>query len=231
MRPKLVFLLLLLSILGGCRGACDLQVNDFLPPVASADDLYSWVFFCPDQVFSARFSGQEVRLDFGDRVFSLPQVRAASGARYQKGDKSLFFWNKGHMALLGGTDGAMVSCRGTPAKSAWEDAALRGVSLRAFGQEPGWLLEIVEGDWMRLQYDYGQEFLFSEHPQRVQRGPRQLIYCAQEHQAGLRVKVEEDPCTDVMSGEKMPLRVTVRFGDRVLSGCGRWLDRTRGRAR
>ena len=38
----------------------------------------------------------------------------------------------------------------------WQKAKLRGVSFRAIGQEPGWLLEITNGKEILLVTDYGQ---------------------------------------------------------------------------
>ncbi|HEX7072166.1 MAG TPA: hypothetical protein VF190_15240, partial [Rhodothermales bacterium] len=37
----------------------------------------------------------------------------------------------------------------------WDEARARGVDFRAVGQEPGWLLEIADGDSLRFLYDYG----------------------------------------------------------------------------
>jgi len=38
----------------------------------------------------------------------------------------------------------------------WHKAKLRGVSFRAIGQEPGWLLEITTGTEILLVIDYGE---------------------------------------------------------------------------
>ena len=38
----------------------------------------------------------------------------------------------------------------------WHKAKLRGVSFRAIGQEPGWLLEITTGTEILLVTDYGE---------------------------------------------------------------------------
>ena len=37
----------------------------------------------------------------------------------------------------------------------WHQAKLRGVAFRAVGQEPGWLLEISNGEGIFLVTDYG----------------------------------------------------------------------------
>ena len=38
----------------------------------------------------------------------------------------------------------------------WHAAKLRGVAFRAIGQEPGWLLEITNGEEILLVTDYGK---------------------------------------------------------------------------
>jgi len=58
---------------------------------------------------------------------------------------------------------ALVLCGCTPAESpeasfggVWQQAKLRGVSFRAIGQEPGWLLEITDSSEILLVTDYGK---------------------------------------------------------------------------
>ena len=58
---------------------------------------------------------------------------------------------------------ALVLCGCTQVESpeasfggVWHQAKLRGVSFRAIGQEPGWLLEITDGSEILLVTDYGQ---------------------------------------------------------------------------
>ena len=39
----------------------------------------------------------------------------------------------------------------------WHKAKLRGVAFRAVGQEPGWLLEIINGEEILLVTNYGEK--------------------------------------------------------------------------
>ena len=69
-------------------------------------------------------------------------------------------------------------------------------AFRAVGQEPGWLLEISNGDEILLVSDYGST--------------RSSMPCV-------------EPCTDSMSGEEFEVSVTIKQTNRKLQGCGRAL--------
>ncbi len=60
------------------------------------------VFVCPSgQAIAADFGKRQVRLALSDgRSMTLPQVIAASGARYANQDESFVFWNKGNGAFV-----------------------------------------------------------------------------------------------------------------------------------
>ena len=67
-------------------------------------------------------------------------TRAASGARYEEGDT--VFWNKGDLATIEIGGQRYVDCRSNPSKVPWADAARRGATFRALGNEPSWYVEI-----------------------------------------------------------------------------------------
>ena len=72
---------------------------------------------------------------------TLPHVVSASGARYSNGAGT--FWNKGREATFE-LNGRTQTCR--ERREPWQEAADRGVDFRAVGQEPGWFLEIDNGE-------------------------------------------------------------------------------------
>ena len=106
-------------------------------------------------------------------------------------------------------------------KDVWLTAKLRGVNYRAIGQEPAWLLEVVEGKQLFLSTNYSQltktyayvepKIDTSQHSKEYQLANKTLI------------KLENKHCIDVMSGEKFTSRVTIQLNERVLKGCGRYL--------
>ena len=155
-----------------------------------------------------------------DGALLLPQVRAASGARYAEGDAG--FWGKGintATLTLGGED---VPCRLDRQRTPWEAARLRGVAFRAVGQEPGWLIEIGP-DEIEIQYDYGQSRVVA--PFRGE-GPRpgDDVWAFTSEAEGLAVSLAPTACTDPMSGAEFPWTARVILGDRQLAGCGRILE-------
>lgn len=104
----------------------------------------------------------------------------------------------------------------------WHKAALRGVAFRAIGQEPGWLLEITNGESIMISTDYGnkvQDYAYVEPI--VFQNERRTRYVTGE--AGVIVEILGEPCTDVMSGESFEVSVSIIEPDRRLEGCGRAL--------
>ena len=103
----------------------------------------------------------------------------------------------------------------------WHAAKLRGVAFRAIGQEPGWLLEIKNGEEILLVTDYGQQRSVYASVEPVEdKAARRTLF---ELDAATSVLIEGVPCSDTMSGERFETAVTVDTGVRMLKGCGRAL--------
>ncbi|MGI9264441.1 MAG: hypothetical protein ACR2QU_05910 [Gammaproteobacteria bacterium] len=104
----------------------------------------------------------------------------------------------------------------------WHKAKLRGVSFRAVGQEPGWLLEITTGTEILLQTDYGQtQSSFPYVEPVVYQEERRTEYVLEAF--GTVIEIRGVACQDVMSGEEFSVSVTIKQADRTLKGCGRAL--------
>lgn len=129
--------------------------------------------------------------------------------------------------------GAFAACGEKPANrpsvvdevsidNVWHKAKLRGVSFRAIGQEPGWLLEITNGDEILLVTDYGSNRYSMPYVEPVvYKEERRTQYILGDHD--MTVEIRGENCTDAMSGEEFEVSVTIRQGDRKLQGCGRAL--------
>lgn len=103
----------------------------------------------------------------------------------------------------------------------WHAAKLRGVAFRAVGQEPGWLLEIINGEEILLVMDYGQERLsFPYVEAREDKAARKSVF---QMEPDTSVLIEGKPCVDSMSGESFQTTVIVTLEGRNLKGCGRAL--------
>jgi uncharacterized membrane protein len=105
--------------------------------------------------------------------------------------------------------------------SVWHAAKLRGVAFRAIGQEPGWLLEITNGEEILLVTDYGKnKNAFSYVEPQEDKAARKTVFPVDD---SISVLIEGKPCSDTMSGESFEATVTVTQGEKALRGCGRAL--------
>jgi len=103
----------------------------------------------------------------------------------------------------------------------WHQAKLRGVAFRAIGQEPGWLLEIKNGEEILVVTNYGRvRNLFPYVDPREDKAARKTVF---QVDANTSVLIEGKPCSDSMSGEAFDTSVTVTLGGQLFKGCGRAL--------
>lgn len=148
---------------------------------------------------------------------------SASGARYQ--NDHAMVWNKGEQAMLQVGELSYQACREDRRAGIREDARLRGVTFRATGNEPGWLLEITAGDKLSFSYNYGENTLIvpafeAENNQAT----HQSRYQVTTHDHRLSVTITEEACQDDMSGEHLPARVSIELDGNRYQGCGQPLD-------
>ncbi|HSK21132.1 MAG TPA: hypothetical protein VK912_18395 [Longimicrobiales bacterium] len=107
----------------------------------------------------------------------------------------------------------------------WLDAERRGVTFRAVGQEPGWLLEFGPEGQLRLVTDYGaRERILPIPAPVVDSISWTTTYRVVAPDVDLTIDIRDQPCADTMSGERFPATVTVVLNRMQYSGCGRALD-------
>lgn len=161
-------------------------------------------------------------LRFGRPYLVLGQVPAASGAKYE-GD-GVLLWTHGDEALLEVDDQRFSGCAHNRRSSIWEHAKLGGVSFRAVGNEPGWYLELRNGESARFVYNYGQNELTLPLPVPLENPlARQTTYDAQDDEHRLTIRIMGTSCIDSMSGEQFESSVVVDMNGRTYQGCGRAL--------
>jgi len=106
----------------------------------------------------------------------------------------------------------------------WLEARARGVTFRAVGQEPGWLLELNQNDTMRVVVDYGaRELTFALPEPAVDSTTWVTTYRARSDGHTVRVDIRDEPCADVMSGERFGATVQLVLDGVRYDGCGRAL--------
>jgi heat shock protein HslJ/uncharacterized membrane protein len=199
---------------GGCSARAAEQ------PVPPAPYTATVVFACADGFrFTAHFDAGAVTVDLGHREVELPGVAAASGARYEADGTLLHTRGDESILRIGRTEHR--GCRGTEVEGPWERARALGVEFRALGQEPGWVVDIAPGGRIVYVGDYGGTRFAAPTPEPRVRADGTRVYDAAAPTPGLVVELREEPCVDTMSGEPFTHAVTVHFGGRTLTGCGR----------
>ena len=190
---------------------------------AARPPLRTTVYDCSGRSVVAHFADpSEVVLFLPGRTVFLPARPAASGTSYSDG--TIHFRTKGRdEALLQEGDAEPLRCRVDHRASLWEDAKLRGVSYRATGNEPGWVLEIGAGG-VAFEYDYGASRVeFPPLEPVVDAGRRETRYAGASRDHAIEVLIEGSDCRDSMSGESFASRVLVTLDGRDFHGCGRAL--------
>jgi uncharacterized membrane protein len=177
--------------------------------------------------FVVRTIGADLALwlppDFDQPYLVLEQVPAASGARYETGDVTV--WLHGQEAILTVAGNSYKSCQRDAYASVWEHAKLDGVDFRATGNEPGWILEIRNRSSLLLDYDYGDSRIETEMSEAVEDHARQSTYYSADAKGQtVTIEISATECTDSMSGFEFESTVTVNIGERSLHGCGRALQ-------
>lgn len=151
------------------------------------------------------------------RVLSL--TRAASGLRYQEGDT--VFWSRGDLATFEIGGQRYVDCRSNPRKVPWADAARRGATFRALGNEPAWYVEIFP-DRLAVVTELGTNRTELPHGGPIGTGARTTYRAAGDGREAT-VTIDRRACADSMSGEAFEAATTVSFENETLTGCGRFL--------
>jgi len=190
--------------------------------VAAPEVGRTFVFECAgDLSFTVRTGPGEVAVwapsSLGGRYAVLSQARAASGARYEEGD--FVFWNKGDLATFELAGQTYVDCRSNPRQVPWADAARRGATFRALGNEPSWNLE-VHSDRLVLVTDLGTEQVEFPYSDPIVEGTRTTYRSVGGE---LVAVVERQTCVDTMSGEGFEASATLTVPGGTLRGCGRFL--------
>ena len=173
---------------------------------------------CSEQLkFDALADDLSARLSILGNEQQLPRTASDSGARYA--NEGTVFWIRGKEAMLK-LDGKEYRCKVDRMIEMARDA---GIDFRAIGQEPGWILDILEGSGFILQYDYGQQRaqLPWAEPQVLDDGSR--IWFVESEGKSMKVVIEPGLCHDPMSGQAFAFNVRVAYGEKHLKGCGREL--------
>ncbi|MGH7549551.1 MAG: MliC family protein [Gemmatimonadota bacterium] len=185
----------------------------------------SFSYGCGDEYrFVAQMmnSDDSVRLLLPDTTLMLPHVVSASGARFSEGEYT--YWSKGDEARLEIPGRSFTGCVSDEGGTGWQEAQARGVDFRAIRQEPGWILDIHEGDSITVLADYGESrYRFPSVEPLVDRDAGQTVFRVDAEVHRTTIVIEDEPCRDAMSGWPYEATVSMTVDGREYQGCGRWL--------
>jgi putative lipoprotein len=191
-------------------------------PAGPSGKLQAHVWQCSDgSTINTRnlSSPAGIALRTGAETRTLPQVRAASGVRYQ--DAAMQFLTKGDSATLERQAGATVDCREVRSLSLLEDARVRGITFRGVGNEPGWRLEIGPAHRVMFEDGYGSmRIVFQSLPPLPETTSGVTIHENTSGSHRLKVTLRREICADSMSDETFPYSVDVEIDGARRRGCG-----------
>ncbi|MEN7547180.1 DUF4377 domain-containing protein [Rapidithrix thailandica] len=110
------------------------------------------------------------------------------------------------------------------ANRAFEAARLKGVHLRAVGNEPFWNLEVVKDKHLRFD-KLGEEAMVSVPYAEPVKEENTETYTIETEKTKLTAVIEHTPCEDNMSGETFELSVTLTINGETYKGCGSILNK------
>jgi putative lipoprotein len=159
-------------------------------------------------------------LPWADHV--LQAVPSANGAHYQ--NEAVAFWSRGgSSARLTLQDQPAMDCIRADSVSPWTAARERGISFRASGNEPGWIVEVRNGDQARMDLllDYGtHELTFDD----ITVLANQAGYKADSPGNHVEVQLIHETCHDTMVDWSFPVRAEMTLNDLQLTACGRFFS-------
>ncbi len=215
-----------LALLSACTAKDARQASE--PVVASesveTSGVTTIVYECePAFEFVAQLKDGQAELFLPDRTLTLQRAPASTLAIYG-GEGGTAFSIFGESARLEVAPDRSYSCASDPGRAVWEAARLRGVDFRATGNEPGWLLEITEGETILFVTDYGERrYEFRTPEPRVHQKVAMTVFQAGNDAHALSVTLRGEGCQDTMSGAMFDTRVSVRLDEDDYTGCGKTL--------
>ena len=201
------------------------------PAASSADEppegvLRAYVWKCDgDVTLRVRnlYRENAISIELHEGARKLPLAPSASGSRYA--DETVTFWSKGGTATFERKGSPAVRCTEDRAQSLLADAKLRGVSYRASGNEPGWLVEVGPGDSLTYLANYGQErHVFTGVTRSGEDATGSLALAGRHDGQSIAVTLTREPCQDDMSGAAFDYRAVVTFDGHDYRGCGSAVD-------
>ncbi|MFW5993920.1 MAG: YbaY family lipoprotein [Bacillota bacterium] len=141
----------------------------------------------------------------------LPQLRAASGARYGNNESTI--WNKGEELMVTTEDEELTAYH-----KDFKDIDPVDFTFTGRGQEPGWLIELNQ-DKLNLEFDYAMNQLTIDRDYiQSEREDDSIIYSVMSSFLDFKIKIINQRHTDIMSGDLYLYTVELESGDNLQTG-------------
>ncbi len=185
----------------------------------------TYVFECLNkEKYTVRIEHNSAQVFLPMGFVALPHVPSVSGAKYSDGKSTV--WRRGEQAILNLGGKPLGNCVNNPREAAWEQAKLEGVSFRAVGHNPQWLLEIRDHE--RVAFSTGDHHKWIEFPYvppcSTGAGVAAATYQTKTADQTLTVSIAEQQCRDPESGQTFEAAVTVTLNGKDFRGCGKALN-------
>ena len=171
-------------------------------------------------LLDARRDGETMHLSFSGRTLALPHVESLTGARFADAAGNAFMQLEDHAKLLLAGDESR-DCTRSDRVSPWVEAESRGIAFRAVGNEPGWFVEVDNGDSPSLHatLDYGDREVIVAEARPVGLG----FTGKTTDGTAVVLEIQRTRCQDGMSGEAFEATAELVVGDKPYLGCGAFL--------
>lgn len=195
--------------------------GDHKDPAPTAQATSQWQ--CGEVHVAARMGEGSAWLALSGRRLQLPHVASAAGARYADAAGNEF-WNKAGTSTFTLAGDERRDCVPSQRSSPWGEAEARGVAFRAVGSEPGWFVEVDNGDMppLRATLDYGERKV--EVASTVSLSSSHGFGGKLADGTDVVLRIKREPCNDGMSGEAFEASAVLTVGDMQYQGCGAYLS-------
>ncbi|MFN2363019.1 MAG: MliC family protein, partial [Halarsenatibacteraceae bacterium] len=175
----------------------------------TAENLH--LFQAGDDYLAVNFLEEMVQFIYNGQSQILPQLRAASGARY--GNNQITAWNKGEELMVTTGDKEF-----TASQINFNEIDLTDFTFTGRGQEPGWLIEFNQ-DELNLEFDYAMNQLtIARDYIQAEREADRIIYSVMSTFLDLKIKIINQRHTDIMSGDLYLYTIELESGDNHQTG-------------
>lgn len=181
---------------------------------------------CGEIGLTTQFAGDGATLRLPGARYPMSRQRSASGVEYADSAGN-GFWMKGDEAMLSLAGQEARDCRRTNRASPWQEARDRGVALRASGNEPGWHVEVDQGERpaMRIVLDYGQRTLDVAQARPLPpAGDAAGFSGPAADGTDVELRIRDEACHDDMSGHPFPHGAELRVDAQAWRGCAAFLQ-------